>query len=99
MENVFNNLNVDPIEGTRIMQAAGITPTDLADTFTFSKVLDIMEFFKGRPDTEFMINKLLTGKPGINAVDHLFSYAKLRTDYENNLKKVEQLKEQLYHYE
>ncbi len=95
----FSELDVDPIEGANIMRMAGINPDDLRDPHVHSKVLDIMQFFKGKSDTNFMISKLLTGKPGINPVDHLWGYATLRNQYETVLKSVEQLKEQLNHYE
>lgn len=109
----FSKLNVDPVEGAQIMRLAGINPDDLRDPRTFSKVRDIMGFFSGKSDSKFMISKLLTGKPGLNPIDHLWGYATLRQEYDHNIglaeqkkteyeeinKKGEMLKEQLYHYE
>lgn len=95
----FSDLNVDPVEGANIMRLAGISSDDLRDPHVHSKVLDIMAFFQGKSDTNFMISKLLSGKPGINTIDHLWGYATLRTQYEKVLQNAEQLKEQLYHYE
>ena len=95
----FTNLGVDPIEGADIMMRAGITVDQLNDMSTFSKVREIMAFFANRPDGKFVMTKLLTGKPGINAVDHLCSYAKLRTNYDTLLKQADDIKQQLYYYE
>lgn len=96
---IFSDLNVDPIEGAEIMRLAGIQPDDLRDHVTVSKIRDIMGFFQGKPDKNFMISKLLTGKIGVNPVDHLWGYATLRTNYEKILKQADELKAQLYHYE
>lgn len=95
----FGELGIDPIQGADIMRLANITVDDLNNTQQFSKVREIMEFYGARPDGRYQITKLLSGKPGINSIDHLCSYARMRTNYEGLLKQADELKNQLYYYE
>jgi hypothetical protein len=99
MDNPFLELDVDPVVGSEIMMIAGIHADDLMDINNVAKLRDIMSFFKNMPDRNYFISKLITGKPGINAIDHLWGYAQLRTQYEDLNKKASELKDQLTHYE
>ncbi len=99
MDNPFVELDVDPVVGSEIMMIAGIHADDLQSLSNVAKLRDIMAFFKDMPDRNYYISKLVTGKPGINAIDHLWGYSRLRVEYDGISKKAEELKDQLMHYE
>lgn len=99
MSNVFNDLHVDPIEGSIIMNKLGISPYDLSDSNTFSRVMDIMGYFQGKEDKEFILDKILVGKNVTNKVDHVWGYTSLRRQYDEYQKQADRLKEQLFYYE
>lgn len=56
------------------MRLARIHPNDLKNTQIFERVRDIVSYFKGKEDKSYWITRLISGKPGINTVDHLWSY-------------------------
>jgi len=95
----FEKLNVDPMEGAEIMRLANINVDDLRSNESLDKVRGIMAFFQGKTDKAYMISKLLTGKPGINPVDHLYGYATLRSSYDKMATQLDHIKEQISYYE
>jgi len=95
----FTEMGIGAIEGADIMKLANISVDDLHNNQQFSKIREIMQFYGNRPDGRYRISQLLAGKPGINSIDHLCSYARLRTGYESAMKTADELKEQLYYYE
>ena len=98
-ENPLEHISADPEESAEIMTLAGINPSDLDNAVTFNKVREILEFFQGKEDKRFLINKLLTGKPGVDKINHLFGYVTLRKEYNGLKDRMGTLEEEIGFYE
>lgn len=95
----LQDLQVDPIEGTEIMSYLGVHPSDIHDPHKFSRLKDVINFFQGAEDKRFIISKLLTGKAGLDPIDHIWGYVTLRKEHQVKQKEMEQLTQELSFYE
>lgn len=95
----FQDLQVDPIKGTEVLNLIGIHPATVHDPAKEHRLREVVSFFQDAPDKGFLIPKLLKGKPGIDPIDHLWGYVNLRTSYAGKLEEVESLKKQISFYE
>lgn len=64
------------------MRLARIYPNDLRDPIIFSRVADIIGYFQGKADRSYWITRLISGKPGLNSIDHLWGYVELKHRHE-----------------
>lgn len=86
----FDDIPGDAIDGAETMTLIGLSQGDLDDQLTFSKVKDIIEFFKGRIDKGYVIQRVL--KPGVDKVEHLWGYVRARREHEDIVAKIQEIK-------
>lgn len=102
MEQHFDSKFVDiksPIEETAgILSLIGINSDDLVDPITYNRFREVAEYFAGKEDARFIMNKTLAGKD-VNKLDHLFGYVTLRKEHENTKKRLIKLEEEISYYE
>lgn len=91
MEDILNSFNADPAVATEIVELVGVDIDDFSSTIKTKRIKDIVDFFAGYDDRRFMINKLLAGKGGIDKVDHLWQYIKVRDELESSKRKLSEM--------
>jgi hypothetical protein len=89
-ESAFNDLGVNAVTGTRLMEMLDVTMTDLIDPQRFSRLRSITEFLSQFPeDTQrFLVNKATRSK-NLDKLTHMFEYSELlkeRAKAEESLK-------------
>jgi hypothetical protein len=89
----FSRLQVDPLEGTEIMEQLGTQTYDLMIPQKFNKLRDVIQFFQGKEDRRYIINQLVASKPISNKLDHVWSYVQLRKDHNAALNELQRLLE------
>jgi hypothetical protein len=87
----FRELQVDPIEGTEIMSLIGADVTQLSNPGKFNKIREIINYFQGKQDKQYVISKLTLGK-NVDKINFLFEYIGLRKQYEAKMNEMASLK-------
>lgn len=82
IETKFNDLGVDAVLGFRLMSMLGLNASDFVDESRFLRFKDVITFFKNNPDTEYIINKITTGK-SVDRLDHVWGYTELSNQKSN----------------
>lgn len=77
--------NLDPIEGSEIMELLGANYIDLEDAKRYQKIKNIIDYFSGREDKRATILKILSGKSG-DGVDIMWSWVQLTQERSNKIK-------------
>lgn len=72
----LQDLGVDAITGVRLMQLIGVYPSEFFDESRFMQFKDVIDFFKDKPDLEFLINKITAGK-NVDRLTHVWGYCEL----------------------
>lgn len=99
-ESIFQDLNVDPIRGTELLETIGTHPSDFRhDHAKFQKVLEVVEYFAPYYDSKSIINRVLRGTPSQDRVNKLYEYVTLRKEKTEALKRLEQVEKDLSYYE
>lgn len=106
MENFNNTTNVsdagfnDILVGTELYRNLQLSPADLDDNITFSKIRDIAEFLNNHPDPIFVVNSVLRSNknPQIKQLDHLWGYVELNNQKSVFEGKIKQLEKELEYY-
>mgnify|MGYP007071589672 CR=1 FL=1 len=94
----FQDLGVDAIVGSEVMQLTGVTPDDLQDAMIFSRVKDVMDYVKKLPNRGHFISKALIGK-NVDKLSHLWGYVELHKRKEEALKGLKEIDEEIGYYE
>lgn len=76
IEQAFNDLGVDAVVGTKLMDILGLTSSDFVDPARFMRFKDIIGYFKDVPDSGYILNKITTGKL-VDKLDHVWGYTDL----------------------
>lgn len=97
--NPVDNIAADPTESFQIMSLMGVGADDLQDPMRFNRFRQVVEYFAGKGDTRFLINKTLAGKGGVDPVDHLFGYVTLRREFDQTKQRLSQLEQEIGFYE
>jgi len=102
MEQHFDSKLTDirsPIEDTAgIAGVLGISADDLVDPVTYNRFREVVEYFAGKEDSRYIMNKTLAGK-NVNKLDHLFGYVTLRKEHANTLASLQKLESEISFYE
>lgn len=77
--------NLDPIEGSEIMELVGANYVDLEDAKRNQMIQDIIGYFSGREDKRYTILKILSGKSG-DGVDIMWNWVQLIKERNNIIK-------------
>lgn len=99
MDQKLNDLGIDAITGISLMDQLDMNPDDLAIPQRFSRLKEVIGFFKQFPeDTQrFLITKATRGK-AVDKLNHIFEYTKLltkRSEYEDILQGIDKEKSAL----
>lgn len=97
--NPVDNIAADPTESFQIMSLMGVGADDLQDPICFDRFRQVVEYFSGKGDTRFLINKALAGKGSVDPIGHLFGYVTLRREYDGAKKRLAQLEQEIGFYE
>lgn len=94
IETAFNDLGVNAIVGTEMLDLLGLHTQDLQIPQRFARFQAVIEYFKDLPEDtrRFLVTKATRGKP-VNRIDHVFEYVNLlkeKTGYLNQLKDTEE---------
>ena len=78
IESAFNELGIDAVVGTELMDWLGVSAIDLGDPQRFSKFQSVIGYFKQFPvDTQrFIIRKAVNGK-NVDKLQHIWEYSEL----------------------
>lgn len=90
METNFNDLGVDAIKGTEIMQLLDLGMDDLSVPQNFSKFKDILSFVKTFDNYRYVIQKITRGK-NIDKLAHCYEYINLMKQRDDILTKYEDM--------
>lgn len=90
----FSQIEGDPIDGAETMGLMNLTQNDLVDPVRFSKISDIIDYFKHDQNKSFTLTKLLVGKPLVDRVEHVWQYIGLKRDEQLIREKHLKLKEE-----
>lgn len=96
---LFSDLGVDPVEGAEIIDHMGITQGELSDPQMFGKVKDIIQYFQGKEDKRFVLNKILAGKGIGDKITHVLGYVTLRKERDQIINNLSKLEEEIMLYE
>lgn len=77
IEQQFNDLGVDAVIGTELMNLLGLNQYDIMDTPRFIRFQEVIQYFKNQPERSFVINKLTIGKM-VDKLDHVWGYIELQ---------------------
>ena len=93
MESAMNELGVDAITGVELMEWLGVTQVDLSDPSRFSRLHDVINYFKQfQPDTQrYLILRATSGKM-VDKLNHVWEYSQLlsrRKSHEDMLTNIE----------
>lgn len=99
MEDKFNDLGVDALLGSQVMQTLGAHQQDLQNAVTFEKIKGIIQYLKPMsPETrQFFVSEVLVGK-NVNRIDHLHNYIQVHKKYELRKMEMDELKKELDFY-
>lgn len=81
------SLETDPVEGAEVMNLLGVSGDDLNIPGKYSKIKDVISYFKGRRDTRYMILKTISGKHG-EKLDILWTWVQLQQEKEKRISKL-----------
>jgi hypothetical protein len=79
MESAFEQLDMDAMSASRLMEALGLTKIDLDIPERFSRLQQVWQYLKQYPeDTQnFLISKITTGKIVPDKLQKVFEYTQL----------------------
>ena len=95
----LQDLKLDPILSTEILDYLGIHPDEIHDNRRFTKLQEVVKFFTNVENRRFVINKLMNGKPGIDKLDHVWQYVTLRKEHANKQHEMIDMKATLKEHE
>lgn len=92
-EQSFNDLGIDAITGTQMMDWLSLSKIDLGDPTRFSRLKEIIDYFKQFPeDTQRFLIVRATRNKTVDRLTHVWEYAQLlnrRKGYEDMLQLIE----------
>ena len=91
IERQLDDLGVDAITGVQLMRMLNLNGYELTDGRKFSQFKDIIDYFKHRPTSEYLINKLTIGK-NVDKVEHIWGYVELEKQKEKYNNEISKLK-------
>ena len=71
---------IDPIEGSQIMELLSIDPSELEDPKRLYRIKEVTEFFQGNKETRWQILKLLSGFSG-DRLDRVWTWVQIQGEY------------------
>lgn len=78
---IFKSMAVNPVTASEIMEALDVDLDTLSSPKIMKKLEEVIKFLSPYEDRLSIIRKLTTGKPGINKLDHLLEYSRIRRDH------------------
>lgn len=96
IQSAFNDLGVNAIVATNLMDLLGLYPDDFHDPVRFSRFQSVVNYLKQFPDDtqRFLITKSTRGKP-IDKLDHVFEYTNLLKQKFAQEETLDRLKEEI----
>lgn len=76
IEQAFNDLGVDAVNGVKLMNMLGLSSSDFHEPARFMRFKDIIDYFKDVPDPAFVLGRITTGKL-VDKLDHVWGYCEL----------------------
>ena len=97
----FNELGIDAISGTEIMNELGMPVDDLQDNYKFNRLREVMGYLNTIPEEARLgiIRKITVGKPIDDKLNHVWSYIKLRIQAEQQAASLDNTRKELSYYE
>ena len=77
---LFMPTEIDPIEGSEIMELLSIDPSELEDPKRLYRIKEVTEFFHGNKETRWQILKLLSGFSG-DRLDRVWIWVQIQGEY------------------
>ena len=71
---------IDPIEGSEIMDLLSIDPSELEDPKRLYRIKEVTEFFQGNTETRWQILRLLSGVSG-DRLDRVWTWVQVQSEY------------------
>ena len=71
---------IDPIEGSEIMDLLSIDPSELEDPKRLYRIKEVVEFFQGNTEKRWQILKLLSGFSG-DRLDRVWTWVQIQSEY------------------
>lgn len=92
-EQKFNDLGIDAVTGVEMMEWLGVSPVDLSDPLRFSRLHEIINYFKQFPeDTQrYLVRKAVNGK-NVDRLQHVWEYTSLLKKKDAAEKGIEKIK-------
>lgn len=96
IESAFNDLGVNAIKATEMLESLGISVHELNIPSVFIKLQSVVDYLKNFPeDTQrFLINKATRGKT-IDKLSHMFEYTMILKEKEFNEKELEKTSKEI----
>lgn len=92
-EQAFNELGIDAITATEMMDWLGISKIDLGDPSRFSKFQSVIEYFKQFPsDTQRFLIRRVTQNPNHDRLQRVWEYAELLKNKKSAEDAIEKIK-------
>lgn len=94
-QSAFNQLGINAITATTIMENLGLYPEDLAIPQRFTKLQNVINYLKQFPeDTQkFLINKTTRGK-NVDRLDHMSDYTQLMSQQQNEQNMIKNIQDE-----
>ena len=97
-DNPFDVSGSDPVIGTAVMQALGMTTADLSQPDKFNKLNDILKYVGNRMGAEQLLSRITHGKNG-DKLTMAWEYIGLRSKHDSLKGEMERLSKELEIYE
>lgn len=72
----YNDIGIDPMKATEIMELLGVNPNDLIDPNRFKRFQDTAKYLSQFENYPYMIKKLTVGK-NIDKLNHMWEWSTL----------------------
>lgn len=102
MENTFTDTGFNDIMvGAELFNKLNLSQSAMMDPNNFTKVREIASFLNEHPDPHFVIQSVTNSNknPAVKQIDHMLSYIRLYKERLAAKTKIEELDNQLKHYQ
>ena len=97
--NPFETSGIDPVQGSQIMQTLGMSMGDLSAPDKFNKLNDIMKYVGNKQGGDYLLSRIVNGKPGIDKLSTAWEYVGLRSKHDSIKGEMDRLTKELELYE
>lgn len=92
-ETAFNDLGVDAVTGTELMEWLGISPADFVEPLRFSRFHEVIDYFKDMsPDTRRYMIRRATHNKNVDKLQYVWEYTQLLKQKRSMEESMEKLK-------